>query len=217
MTPSDRINPTIFVIADDQLLLDSLEILLDVLGFAVRSFIGVDQFLSFYRPQMPGCLLLECHTTGGERDDLLRQSRNCGFRLATIVAVDGDAESALAIRELHPDIDLLIRPYDRDTLVDHVNKALALDAAWRQRDAECVALEERIRRLGKRDRETLRMIQAGEPNKTMAAKFSLTESAAKMRRSALLRKLQVRSVAELTDLTAGTQLEAAPVGSADKR
>jgi DNA-binding NarL/FixJ family response regulator len=49
--------------------------------------------------------------------------------------------------------------------------------------------------------ETLRLIQAGESNKAMAAKLLLTERAVEMRRSAIMRKLQVNSVAELLELT----------------
>jgi DNA-binding NarL/FixJ family response regulator len=50
-------------------------------------------------------------------------------------------------------------------------------------------------------RETLELIWAGESNESMAAKLFLTERAVEMRRSALMKKLQVRSVAELLDLT----------------
>jgi FixJ family two-component response regulator len=44
------------------------------------------------------------------------------------------------------------------------------------------------------------MIQAGESNKSIAAKLCLTERAVEMRRSATMRKMRVRSVAELIDL-----------------
>ena len=68
------------------------------------------------------------------------------------------------------------------------------------RDADYAALEDRIRRLSDRERETLEMIQAGESNKMMAAKLFVTERAIEMRRAAIMRKLQVGSVAELLDL-----------------
>jgi DNA-binding NarL/FixJ family response regulator len=48
----------------------------------------------------------------------------------------------------------------------------------------------------------LALIQSGDTNKVIAAKLSLTERAVEMRRSSIMRKLQVRSVAELIDLTA---------------
>jgi FixJ family two-component response regulator len=202
MTPSDKISPTVFVVADDQQLLDSLEILLDVLGFAVRPFTSFAHFLSFYRPQIPGCLLVDIPTVSSGIHDIHDQVKRRGLRLATIVIAESTDRAAIVTNEMS-DVDFLTRPIDRDALVDCVHKALALDAQWRQRDAESAALEERIRRLNDRDRETLQMILAGEPNKSMAARFFLSERAAKMRRSALLCKLKVRSVAELTNLTAG--------------
>ena len=88
MTPSDKISPTVFVVADDQQLLDSLEILLDVLGFAVRSFTNLAHFLSFYRPQMPGCLLFDLHMSGARIQDVYAQVKERGLRLATIVIAE---------------------------------------------------------------------------------------------------------------------------------
>jgi two-component system response regulator DctR len=216
MTPSDKISPTVFVVADDQQLLDSLEILLDVLGFAVRPFTSVEHFLGFYRPQMPGCLLLDIHMAGRDLHDVYERSKQHGLRLATIVIAEGTDGAAIAPPDM-PDVDVLSRPIDRDSLVDSVHKALALDAQWRQHDAESAALEERICHLSDRDRETLQMILAGESNKSMAAKFFLSERAAKMRRSALLRKLQVRSVAELTSFAAGRPIADEPHSSASER
>jgi FixJ family two-component response regulator len=217
MTPSDKICPTVFVVADDQQLLDSLEILLDVLGFAVRPFTSLAHFLSFYRPQMPGCLLFDLHVADASIQDVYAPIKERGLRLATIViAESADTTATFAPAEM-PDLSILARPLERDALIDSVNQALALDARWRQRDAECAALEGRIRRLSDRDRETLQMILAGEPAKSLAARFFLSERAAKMRRSALLRKLKVRSIAELNDLTAGNEIQPEPTGSASER
>ena len=98
-------------------------------------------------------------------------------------------------------IEFLEKPFDRHTLVDRIQKALALDAKWRQRDADFAALQQRIGRLTDRDRETLALLLAGESNKMIAAKLLLTERAVEMRRASLMRRLQVNSLAELIDLT----------------
>jgi DNA-binding NarL/FixJ family response regulator len=46
----------------------------------------------------------------------------------------------------------------------------------------------------------LSLIRAGESNKAMAAKLGLTERAVEMRRSSIMRKMEVGSVAELVDV-----------------
>ena len=204
MTPSDTISPTVFVVAAHQPTLDALEVSLDVIGFAVRAFSDLGHFLYFYRPQMPGCLLIELQSMERPIDELTEQLTQAIHRLPTIlIAEKPHAASLLKLGQLRM-ADLLPRPFDREALVAHVQRALALDVDLRERDAQIVALQERIRQLDHRDRETLEMILAGESNKTMAAKLRLTQRAVEMRRSAIMRKLKVASVAELTSLAAPT-------------
>jgi FixJ family two-component response regulator len=202
MTPADTISPTVFVVDDDQQMLDSLEVLLEVLGFAVRPFASPGSFQRYYRPDMPGCLLLDIRMPRQDGLALYEQLLREGKRLPVIfMTAHADVSTAVAAMKSGA-IEFLEKPFDRETLVDRVRKALALDALWREQDAAFAALEERVRRLSERERETLEMIQAGLSNKAMAAKLFLTERAVEMRRSAIMRKLQVRSVAELADLTA---------------
>ncbi len=202
MTPADTISPTVYVVDDDQQMLDSLEVLLEVLGFSVRAFASPGSFQRYYRPNMPGCLLLDIRMPRQDGLALYEQLLSEGKRLPVIfITAHADVSTAVAAMKTGA-IEFLEKPFDRETLVDLVRKALALDAQWRERDAVYAALEERVRRLSDRERETLEMIQGGMSNKAMAAKLFLTERAVEMRRSAIMRKLQVRSVAELADLTA---------------
>ena len=50
------------------------------------------------------------------------------------------------------------------------------------------------------ERETLDLVLAGESNRLMAEKLFLTERAIEMRRSSIMKKLEVHSLAELLDL-----------------
>ncbi len=97
-------------------------------------------------------------------------------------------------------LEFLEKPFDRHNLLERVHGAIKLDAEWRRRDADFAAVEERIRRLNERDRETLELVLAGESNKAMAAKLYITERAVEMRRSAIMKKLEVQSLAQLLDL-----------------
>jgi FixJ family two-component response regulator len=58
----------------------------------------------------------------------------------------------------------------------------------------------RITRLTERERETLELVLAGTSNKVMAARLFISERAVEMRRAMIMRKLQVRSLAELLEL-----------------
>jgi FixJ family two-component response regulator len=194
-------SPSVFVVDDDQPFLDSLGVLLEALDFRVRAFSSPGSFLRFYCPQMPGCLLLDIRMPRQNGMNMYEQLLREGKRLPVIfITAHADVSTAVAAMKSGA-IEFLEKPFDRQTLVDRVRKALALDAQWRRQESHYAAIAGRIRQLSDRELETLELLRAGESNKSMAAKLFLSERAVEMRRSAIMKKLQVRSVAELLDLT----------------
>ena len=192
--------PTVFVVDDDRQLRDSLTTLLELLKYEVRTFSSAASFHRFYRASMRGCLLLDLCMPSETGLELYERLLREGKRMPVIfITAHGDVSTAVAAMKTGA-IEFLEKPFDRKTLVDRIEKALALDVQWRAREREYVVLDERIRKLTERERETLELLLAGESNKAMAAKLFLTERAVEMRRAALMRKLQVRSLAELIDL-----------------
>jgi FixJ family two-component response regulator len=201
MQPTSPHSPTVFVVDDDEQLRESLCALLDVLNFQVRAFSTPGSFHRYYRAEMPGCLLLDLRMPRQSGLDLYEQLLSEGKRLPVIfITAHADVSSAVAAMKSGA-IEFLEKPFDRESLLDLVINALRLDAEWREHDSQLNALESRIARLSERERETLALIQSGASNKTMAARLFLSERAIEMRRSTIMRKLQVSSVAELLDLT----------------
>jgi FixJ family two-component response regulator len=192
---------TLFVVDDDEQMRESLRALLSVLGYEVLSFSTPGGFHRYYRSEMPGCLLLDIRMPRQSGLELYEQLLREGKRLPVIfITAHADVPTAVAAMKTGA-VEFLEKPFDRQTLLNRVERALQLDAEWRSQDAAFAALAERIAVLNERDRETLKMIQAGESNKAMAAKLFISERAVEMRRSSLMKKLQVSSVAELIDLT----------------
>jgi FixJ family two-component response regulator len=200
MTPAESPSPTVFVVDDDESLLDSLSALLKAMGFAVQTFSSPGSFFRSYRREMPGCLLLDIRMPRQSGLELYEQLLREGKRLP-VIFITAHADVSLAVAAMKTGaIEFLEKPFDRTMLLERVRKALALDAKWRSCDANYAEMEARIQQLNDRERETLTLIEAGESNKSMAAKLFLTERAIEMRRSAIMRKLGVRTVAELFDL-----------------
>jgi len=191
----------VFVVDDDRQLLDSLVELLDVLGFQVRAFSSPGSFRRFYRAEMPGCLILDIRMPRQNGVDLYEQLLLEGKRIPVIfITAHADVSTAVAAMKTGA-TEFLEKPFERNTLLDRVEKALALDAEWRRHDSEYAAIVDRIDQLNERERETLELIQAGESNKSMASKLFLSERAIEMRRATIMKKLNVRSVPELLNLT----------------
>jgi FixJ family two-component response regulator len=192
--------PTVFVVDDDKQLRDSLVLLVETLGFAVRGFPSAASFHRFYRRDSPGCLVLDVRMPIQNGLELYEQLIREGKRLPVIfITAHADVSTAVAAMKSGA-IEFLEKPFDHETLADRIKHALALDARWREREAEFTRLDQRIAQLKPRDRETLDLIIAGESNKSMASTLYITERAVEMRRATIMRKLQVRSLAELLDL-----------------
>ncbi|HQU41159.1 MAG TPA: type IV pili methyl-accepting chemotaxis transducer N-terminal domain-containing protein [Pirellulales bacterium] len=119
--------------------------------------------------------------------------RRCGVELSLDLSGETTAVVADPIQIQQVLVNL-------ETLLDRIERAMAVDADWRRRQASFDALDARIARLNDRDRETLQLILAGESNKVMAAKLYISERAVEMRRAVIMRKLGVSSLAELIDL-----------------
>jgi FixJ family two-component response regulator len=171
------------------------------MGYEVLPFSTPGGFHRHYSAEMPGCLILDIRLPRQSGLELYEQLLQEGKRLPVIfITAHADVSTAVAAMKTGA-VEFLEKPFDRETLLNRVQRALDLDAQWRSQDAQFAALAARIAILNERDRETLEMIQAGESNKAMAAKLFISERAVEMRRASLMKKLQVSSVAQLIDLT----------------
>jgi two-component system, LuxR family, response regulator FixJ len=200
MNPKPAHLPTVFVVDDDRQMRESLTALLTAMKFAARAFPSAESFYRFYEPAMPGCLVLDVKMPMQDGLELYEQLIREGKRVPVIfITAHADVSMAVAAMKTGA-IEFLEKPFERELLLDRVQKALSLDAAWRKREAEYSAIEDRINSLTKREQETLQLILAGAANKTMASKLQLSERAVEMRRAAIMQKLQTRSLAELVEL-----------------
>ena len=200
MNPPTAKTPTVFVVDDDDQMLDSLASLLRTLRFAVRAFPSAAEFHRFYEPSMPGCLVLDVRMPVQGGLELYEQLIHEGKRIPVIfITAHADVSTAVAAMKTGA-IEFLEKPFERELLVDRVRKALALDAEWRRRDSDYQAVDERIKLLSAREKETLQLILSGASNKRMASQLGISERAVEMRRAAIMQKLQTRSLAELLEL-----------------
>jgi FixJ family two-component response regulator len=202
MSPSAPHNSTVFVVDDDEQMRDSLAALLDVLGFKVKAFSTPGAFHRFYRASMPGCLLFDIRMPRQNGLELYEQLLSEGKKLPVIfLTAHADVSTAVAAMKTGA-IEFLEKPYERDALVQLIEKALKLDAQWRASDEHFAAIADRVNKLTAAQREMLELIRAGETNKAIASRLAITERAVEMRRSTIMRKLKVRTAAELVDLAA---------------
>ena len=192
--------PTIFVVDDDPGVSRALRSVAQLLEMDVRAFPSAEDFLAGYDPRQPGCLVLDIKMPGMTGLELQQ-------RLATldppppVIMISGHADVRIAVEAMSGGaLTLLEKPFRLDELTAHIRKAVELDAARRTEAAERLKTESRFARLTEKEREVFDLVARGKTNKHIAADLHLSVRAVEDRRARLMKKLGVRSVAELVQL-----------------
>jgi FixJ family two-component response regulator len=192
----------VFVVDDDDdyEVRSSLCAVIETKGFSAQGFSSAADFRARYQPASSGCLVLDVQMPRQSGLEMYEQLLREGKRLP-VIFMTGQPDVTTAVAAMKAGaIEFLEKPFDYRTLLDRIEKALELDAVWRRRDQEFTAIEQRMDQLTSRETETLELILVGESNKSMAARLFISERAVEMRRAAIMRKLDVRSLAELLNV-----------------
>ncbi len=207
--------PTVYIVDDDPDMRDSLLWLMTTVGLRVEVYASASAFLDGFRPGGPGCLVFDVRMPGTSGLDLYETlvARGEGMPVIFITAY---ADVPMAVRALKSGaIEFVEKPFNRQALLDRVQRAIKDDAERRRLLADVEAIRERFRRLTDKEREVLDLIKEGQPNKAISATLGITPRAVEMRRAGLMKKLGARNLAELLRLT--LEQETAAEGRIDLR
>ena len=107
-----------------------------------------------------------------------------------------------------------MKPMDTTRLLSAVDQAIGLDVAARRERAICETIQRRIQALTRRERRVMELVIRGRPNKQIGGELGIHEKTVKVHRMRVMRKMGVRSVANLVQLVAraGIQAESSEIG-----
>jgi FixJ family two-component response regulator len=194
---SSEPNPTVFVIDDDAELRNSLGRLLRSVHMNAQLFASVPEFLKCSRPNNPACLVLEIRLPGQSGLELQRELSAANIPLP-IIFVTGHGDIPMSVQAMKRGaIEFLTKPFREQELLDAIQLGLDRDRARQQCDRTLSALRERFEKLSPREREVMIQVARGRFSKQIAADLGISDSTAKVHRSNMRRKMQVRSLSEL--------------------
>jgi two-component system response regulator FixJ len=194
------IEPTVFVVDDDEAVRGGLQQLLQTIGLNVRTYASADEFLASYRPGQPGCLVLDIRMPGMGGLDLQGQLAKQGIQLP-IIFLTGHGDVPAAVRALKAGaMDFLEKPFNSQVLLDLIQQAIRRDADARTRVAEESKVTRRLTTLTAREREVLDMMTGGKANKVIAMELGISERTVEFHRGKIMKKMQARSLAELINM-----------------
>ena len=163
----------------------------------MQSFESAGDFLSSRRRNAPSCLILDVRLPGLSGLDLQRVLVEAGFHMP-IIFVTGHGDIPMSVQAMKAGaVEFLTKPFRDQALLDAIRHALERDQVERQQHSRNADLRRRYESLNPREREVFKCVVSGMLNKQIADGLGAAERTVKFHRGNIMRKMQVKSLAEL--------------------
>jgi len=199
-------NATVYIVDDDASVREALAWLLRSRRLPSESYDSAEAFDAMLqsRPaqRQPCCLLLDVRMPGMS-----------GLALFDLLAARGDLTTMPVIFLTgHADVptavdtvkrgafDFCEKPFSDNVLVDRIEQALALSAQHLEMQRQRKDLRGRLADLTERERDVMRCVVEGLPNKLIADRLDISVRTVEVHRARVFDKMQVKSAVELANL-----------------
>jgi len=200
MIAEEMASPLVVVVDDEPFVRSYLSRLLSSNGYQVAAFASADELLERELPPQPGCVLLDLFLPGLGGLEVQRVLAERAGHLP-VIFMSGRGTVPLSVEAMkNGALDFLTKPLDAQKLLQAVARAVKLSAESISERAVDADIEQRIRSLSRRQIEVIRLVSLGRLNKQIATELVILEKTVKVHRARAMRKLGVRSVAELVRL-----------------
>jgi FixJ family two-component response regulator len=187
----------VLIVDDDAEVRDALSSLFRSVGVEPRLFGSTAEFLRRPLPDAPCCIVLDIRLPGVGGLDFQAQLAKANIHVP-IVMITGHGDIPMSVQAMKAGaVDFLTKPFRHQDMLDAV--AQAIDRDRKRRDIEKALAELRglFESLTSREREIMTLVTAGLMNKQTAAELGLSEITVKIHRGRVMRKMGVRSLADL--------------------
>jgi len=192
--------PVIAVVDDDPSVRAGLRNLLRSVGYEVCDYSSSREFLLSADRHGINCLILDVRMPVAGGFDLQLELANSRVKVP-IIFMTGHADVPMSVRAMKGGaVDFLAKPFREQDMLDAVNAAVKADLVRRDNVEETAENAERFAGLTAREREVMSMATAGKMNKQIAFDLGLSEITVKIHRGKVMRKMQVRTFADLVRL-----------------
>jgi two-component system, LuxR family, response regulator FixJ len=201
----------IFVVDDDADVRDSMRALLEATSFEVRTFISAKEFLADEDPKH-GCLIADIRMPDMSGLELQEEVIRRHMELPVII-MTGHGDVPLAVRAMKAGaIDFLEKPFNDETMLASVRRALDVGSQTRSRSAETKAANELLETLTPRERSVLDKLVKGRSNKVTAHELGISPRTVEIHRAHIMKKMDASSLSDLVRmvLAAGQDTAAEP-------
>jgi two-component system response regulator DctR len=205
------IDALVFIVDDDRSVREALAWLLRSRRLSSEHFESAEAFeerldadasIDAGAPDRPRCLLLDVRMPGTSGLVLFERlvARGLLDRMP-VIFLTGHADVPTAVDLVKRGaFDFCEKPFSDNALVDRIE--LALGASLRALDAqrERQELQHRVTELTERERDVMRLVVEGLPNKLIADQLAISVRTVEVHRARVFEKMDVKSAVELANL-----------------
>jgi FixJ family two-component response regulator len=188
----------VYLVDDDFSVRDSLSLLIESTGQAVKCFESADEFLNNFDSEQAGCLILDVRMPNMTGLELQEEMARKNFSIP-IIFISGHADipdSSKAFRA--GAVDYMEKPFDTNILLTRMQEAIQKDLDTRVHSAEIRKLKKRLCQLTPRELEVMVLIVKGLSNKEAAKQLVVSNRTVDVHRSKIMEKMEAADLAELT-------------------
>ncbi|MCP3752897.1 response regulator transcription factor [Pseudomonas sp. SBB6] len=188
--------PRVYVVDDDQGMLDSTVWLLESVGLQALPFTSGQAFLDACDGDLPACVLLDVRMPGMGGLSVQDALRARGIDLP-VIFVSGHADVPIVVRAFKAGAcDFIEKPYNDQLLLDSVQ-----DALGRARHAGPLeAVQARIDSLTPRERDVLLPLVQGYTNREIAEQLEVSVKTVDLYRSRVMKRMQAEHLPALVGM-----------------
>jgi FixJ family two-component response regulator len=192
--------PIVFVVDSDPSVRESLELLVRAAGWRAETFASAQEFLARPRSVVPSCLILD--VTLPDLNGLELQERIAAERTdMPIIFLTSIADIAMTVRAMKRGaLEFLTKPFDAESLLVGIQQAFKRSEAALGRENQLHALRTVYGSLTQREREVMKLVVSGLPNKQVGGELGISEITVKAHRGNVMRKMKADSFANLINM-----------------
>lgn len=190
----------VYVVDDDQGMLDSTLWLLESVGLKGVPFTSGRAFLEACDALANACVLLDVRMPGMGGLNVQEEMRARGIDLP-IIFVSGHADVPIVVRAFKAGaVDFIEKPYNEQLLLDSVQQALERRAPQVRQDPRLADVQARLDQLTPRERDVLLPLVRGYTNREVAEQLDISVKTVDLYRSRVMKRMQAESLPELVGM-----------------